>query len=297
MAEQSARVGGIEIAYETFGERDDPALLLVMGLGTQMLGWDEEFCGLLAGRGFFVVRFDNRDVGRSSSIDGGPPPNVGAALAGDTSSASYLLSDMADDAFGLLDVLKIDKTHLVGASMGGMIAQAMAIAHPERVLSLTSIMSTTGSSDVGQPKPEGVAALLRAPASDREGFAAGAVEAFRAIGSKGFAFDEEGLRARALRSYDRGFNPLGVARQLMAITASGDRTEALGTLKVPTQVIHGSIDALIGVSGGEATAEAIPGARLEIIEGMGHDLPRGAWPRIVDLIVGNTERAAAQACA
>jgi pimeloyl-ACP methyl ester carboxylesterase len=266
-----------------------------MGLGTQMLGWHEEFCEVLASRGFFVVRFDNRDVGRSTSIDGGPPPNIGAAFAGDTSSASYLLRDMAADAFGLLDFLGIERAHVVGASMGGMIAQTMAIEDPGRVLSLTSIMSTTGNREVGQAHPEGVAALLRAPASDREGFAEGAVAAFRAIGSKGFEFDEEGFRSRALRSYDRGYNPLGVARQLLAIVASGDRTEALGRVEVPTQVIHGDVDALIDVSGGRATAEAIPGARLEIIEGMGHDLPKPAWPRIIDAIVANTERAAAPA--
>ena len=184
---------------------------------------------------------------------------------------------------------------MVGASMGGMIAQTMAIQHPERVLSLTSIMSTTGNPEVGQPKPEGMAALLRPPASDREGFAKGAVAVFRAIGSKGFEFDEESVRTRALASYDRGHDPAGVARQLLAVIASGDRTAALGGVEVPTMVIHGSGDPLIDVSGGQATAAAIPGARLEVIEGMGHDLPREAWPRIVEMIVQNTERATARA--
>jgi pimeloyl-ACP methyl ester carboxylesterase len=295
MSERSARVGEIDVAYEVFGEESKPALLLIMGLGTQMLGWDEEFCEELAARGFFVIRFDNRDVGRSSWVDGGPPPDIGAAMAGDASSSSYLLSDMAADAFGLLDVLGIEQAHVVGASMGGMIAQTMAIEHPERVLTLTSIMSTTGNRDVGQPKPEGVAALLRAPAGNRESFAEGAVQAFRAIGSKGFEFDEDGLRERALRSYDRGYNPLGVARQLLAIIASGDRTAALRKLEMPALVIHGDVDALIDISGGRATAAAIPGARMEIIEGMGHDLPKPAWPRIIGAIVENTERAAARA--
>ena len=202
---------------------------------------------------------------------------------------------MAADSFGLLDHLDIAAAHLVGASMGGMIAQTMAIEHPERVLSLTSIMSTTGNREVGQAHPEGMAALMRAPASDRESFADGAVEAFRAIGSKGFEFDEEGLRSRALASYDRGYNPLGVARQILAVVASGDRTGALGGVDVPTLVIHGDVDALIDVSGGRATAAAIPNARLDVIEGMGHDLPRQAWPRIVDEIVANTQRAAAPA--
>jgi pimeloyl-ACP methyl ester carboxylesterase len=291
MSEQTARVGDIELAYESFGSPEDPALLLVMGLGTQMLGWHEEFCELLAERGFFVVRFDNRDVGRSTWIEDGPRPDLGAALAGDASSAGYLLRDMAADGFGLLDALGIERAHVVGASMGGMIAQTMAIDNPERVLSLTSIMSTTGERSVGQPSPEGTAALLRAPSGGREEFAQGAVDTFSAIGSKGFPIDEETLRERALQSYDRGYNPLGISRQLLAIIASGDRTEALRKLDVPALVIHGDVDALVNISGGRATAEAIPGARLEVIEGMGHDLPRAAWPRIVDAIAENAERA------
>jgi pimeloyl-ACP methyl ester carboxylesterase len=291
VTEQSAHIGQVDIAYETFGDTGDPAVLMVMGLGTQMLGWAEDLCRMIAERGFFLVRFDNRDIGRSSWIEDAPVPDVGAAIAGDFSSAGYDLSDMAADAVGLLDHLGIVKVHIVGASMGGMIAQTIAIEHPERVLSLTSIMSTTGDRAVGEPSPNGMAALMRTPPGDREGYAESAVEAFRLIGSKGYEMDEKFVRSRALASYDRGHNPLGVARQLLAIGASGDRTESLRELDVPTVVIHGRDDPLIGMSGGEATAAAIPGARLELIDGMGHDLPRELWPRIADLIAENAAQA------
>lgn len=289
--ESTARVNGVELAYEEFGDSSSETILLIMGLGVQMLGWDEEFCRMLAGRGYRVVRFDNRDVGRSTKIEGGPRPDVMAAVAGDGSSASYLLSDMADDCVGLLDALGVETAHLVGASQGGMIAQAVAIRHPERVLSLTSIMSTTGDVAVGQPHPEALPALLTRPPADREGFIDFVVGAWKVIGSPGFEVDEEALRARAGASYDRGIFPEGTARQLVAIIASGDRTEDLRRLDVPATVIHGTNDILVDVSGGKATAAAIPGARLELIEGMGHDLPRAVWPRLVDLIVETARRA------
>jgi pimeloyl-ACP methyl ester carboxylesterase len=293
MSELTADLGEVEIVYETFGDATEPTILLIMGLGVQMLGWDERFCRMLAERGFQVVRFDNRDVGRSTKIAGGPRPNVMAAAAGDFSTASYRLSDMAGDAVGLLDRLGVERAHLVGASLGGMIAQTVAIEHSERVLSLTSMMSTTGDRSVGWPHPAGLEALLRTPPpTDREGFGESAVLGFRQIGSPGFTPDEESVRARALASFDRGYEPLGVARQLVAVGASGDRTAALGKLDVPALVIHGADDVLIDRSGGEATAKAIPGARLEMFEGMGHDLPRDLWPRFIDLIVENTARAA-----
>src|SRR5215217_6448282 len=292
--ELTARVNGIEVAYETFGDPADETVLLIMGLGVQMLGWDEEFCRLLAGRGYRVVRFDNRDVGHSTKIEGGPRPDVMAAVAGDGSSASYLLDDMADDCVALVDELGADAAHLVGASQGGMIAQTMAIRHPERVLSLTSIMSTTGNRAVGQPHPEAIPALLTRPPADRAGFVDFVVGAWKVIGSQGFDVDEEALRARAGASYDRGIFPDGTGRQLLAILASGDRTEGPRGLDVPATVIHGTDDILIDVSGGRATAAAIPGARLELIEGMGHDMPRPVWPRLVDLIVENAERAGAR---
>jgi pimeloyl-ACP methyl ester carboxylesterase len=290
-----APANGIEVAYETFGDPADPTVLLIMGLGVQMLGWDEEFCRLVAGRGFHVVRFDNRDVGRSTQVLGGPPPDILAAAGGDTSSASYTLGDMADDSAGLLDQLGVDSAHVVGASQGGMIAQTLAIGRPERVLSLVSIMSTTGDPAVGQPHPEALPALMTRPPADREGFAGFVVGVWKVIGSPGFAPDDEAMRARAAASYDRGIHPDGTARQLVAILASGDRTEALRQLDVPTEVIHGTDDLLIDVSGGKATAAAIPGARLELIPGMGHDLPRELWPRFVDLIAENAARAVPQA--
>ena len=289
--ELTAQANGIELAYEEFGDRADPTVLLIMGLGVQMLGWNQEFCELLAGRGFRVVRFDNRDVGRSTKIEGGRRPDLMAAAMGDASSASYTLDEMADDCAGLLDHLGVEAAHLVGASQGGMIAQTLAITHPERVLSLVSIMSSTGDRAVGQPHPEALPTLLNRAPADREGYAESAVQVFRVIGSPGFEAAEDGLRELARASFDRGYHPEGTARQLLAVLASGDRTEALGGLDVPTVVIHGTDDPLIDVSGGKATTAAIPGARLELIEGMGHDLPRELWPRFVNLIIENAARA------
>lgn len=288
-----ARANGIEIEYETFGDPSAPALLLIMGLGAQLVTWPEELCHLLAGRGLRVIRFDNRDSGLSTKLDHAPPPDVLAAVAGDTSSASYTLDDMADDAAGLLDALGIDAAHLVGASMGGMIAQAFAIRHPHRTLSLCSMMSTTGHPCVGQPTPEAFALLSRPPALTRDEVVGASVASARVIGSSRFAIDEEVVRARAARAYDRAFHPAGVARQLCAIIASGDRTEALGRVTAPTLVVHGTADTLVTPSGGEATAEAVPGAVLLMIEGMGHDLPEETWPEIIEAIVANTVRVAA----
>jgi pimeloyl-ACP methyl ester carboxylesterase len=289
--ELTAPANGIEVVYEAFGDPADPTALLIMGLGVQMLGWDAEFCALLAGRGFHVVRFDNRDVGRSTKIEGGPRPDLMAAAMGDASSASYTLDEMADDCAGLLEHIEVERAHVVGASQGGMIAQVLAIRHPRRVLSLGSIMSTTGDPAVGQPHPEALPALLARPPAGPEEYAEFAVGAFRIIGSPGFQADEEKLRERARASFERGYYPDGTARQLLAILASGDRTEALRRRDVPTVVIHGTDDILIDVSGGKATAAAIPGARLELIDGMGHDLPRELWPRFVDLISENADRA------
>jgi pimeloyl-ACP methyl ester carboxylesterase len=289
--ELTAPANGIEIVYQSFGDPADPTMLLIMGLATQMLGWDEGLCELLAARGFRVVRFDNRDVGRSTKIEGGPRANVLAAAAGDVSSASYTLSDMAADSAGLLDHLGVEAAHVVGASQGGMIGQTLAIERPERVLSLASIMSTTGDPTVGQPHPEALPALLTPAPADREGFIEFVVRTWAVIGSPGFDREDDALRKLAGASYDRGIHSAGTARQLLAILASGDRTAALRTLSLPTVVIHGTDDPLIDVSGGKATAAAIPGAELVLIEGMGHDLPVELWPRLVDLIVANAERA------
>jgi pimeloyl-ACP methyl ester carboxylesterase len=287
---QRAQVGNIELAYETFGDRDDPPVLLIMGLATQMIGWPDEFCSGLVERGLFVVRFDNRDIGLSTHLDDRGAPDI-LSLLGGTGSAPYPLADLADDSVGLLDALHLDSAHVVGASMGGMIAQLVAIRHPERVRSLTSIMSTTGDPAVGAPAEAAMGVLLAPPAPDREAAIQRAVDTYRVIGSPGFEFDEQALRDRAALSYDRRYNPAGVARQLAAILTAPDRTADLGALDVPTLVVHGAADALVNVSGGRATAAAVPGAELLVLEGMGHDLPRALWPEITDRITALVERA------
>jgi pimeloyl-ACP methyl ester carboxylesterase len=290
-----ARANGIDIEYEEFGSPSGRPLLLIMGLGGQMILWREDFCAQLAARGHRVIRFDNRDVGKSARFDHLGVPDVTlavtAALSRQPVSAPYLLRDMAADAAGLLAALHIDSAHVVGASMGGMIAQTMAIEHPARLRSLTSIMSTTGNPGLPPPKAEALGALLAPPPTNREESIARAVWIFRTIGSPGFPFDEAEVRQLAARSYDRGFNPGGVVRQLAAILASGSRKEALRAVRVPTLVIHGKDDPLVSVQAGDETAAAVPGAQLLIIDGMGHDLPRPVWPRIIDAISALAERA------
>ncbi len=290
-----AHANGIDIEYEVFGKPDDKPLLLIMGLGAQMILWDEQFCEQLAARGHRVIRFDNRDVGLSTKCDDGGVPDVMAAVTASMTrqpvTAPYKLSDMAADAAGLLGALGIDKAHIVGASMGGMIAQTVAIEHPERVLTLTSIMSTTGNPDLPPARPEAMGALLTPPPADRDGNIARSVEVFRTIGSPGFPFEEERIRDRAARSYDRCYHPAGVMRQMVAILASGSRKEALRQVRVPALVIHGVDDPLVPLAGGIDTAEAIPGASLLQIEGMGHDMPRPLWPRLIEAISELTARA------
>lgn len=284
---------GIELAYQEMGDPDGEPLLLVMGLATQMIAWDEGFCSLLAERGFRVVRFDNRDIGRSTKLSSAGPPSRIDMMTGRRASAAYLLRDMAADTMGLMDHLGIESAHLVGASMGGMIVQTAAIEHPERVRSMTSIMSNTGSRLNGFPSLKAFGVLLSAPPQGREQVVARAVRTFRVIGSPGFPFDEEYIRDLAGRSYDRGHDAAGVMRQLHAVSASGDRTRALRGVAAPTLVIHGRRDPLIKPAGGRATARAIPGARLKLIDGMGHDLPRQLWPTIADEIAANAARAGA----
>jgi pimeloyl-ACP methyl ester carboxylesterase len=287
------QANGIQLSYETLGDPGDPALLLVMGLGAQLIDWPQEFCELLAGRGFFVIRFDNRDAGLSTSRPEWGLPDVRAILAGDRATVPYLLADLAADTAGLLDALGVRRAHVVGASMGGMIAQQVAIDHPERVASLCSIMSTPGERSVGRSTPEAAAVLGAAPAPDRATAVATAVAAARIVGSPGYPAPQEELQRRAEAKYDRGYNPLGTLRQYAAIIASPDRTAALHEVTVPTVVIHGADDPLISVTGGRATAAAVPGAELIVLEGMGHDLPRVLWPRIVEAIAANSERTAA----
>jgi pimeloyl-ACP methyl ester carboxylesterase len=288
--------GDVELCYETFGDPSDPAVVLVMGLATQMVGWHEDFCEAFAERGYHVIRFDNRDIGRSQKMTG-PVPTIRQLVLRDKRAARYTLEDMALDGFALLDHLGIERAHVVGVSMGGMIAQTMAARHPERVLSLVSWMSNTGARWSGQPWPTLYPAMLRKPPRDRGGYIQHGIDLFHKIGSPGFPRDDEQLREIAARSYDRGLNPAGSTRQLAAIIASGDRTPLLRTITVPTVVIHGTKDRLVPVSGGRATAKAIPGARLVLIVGMGHDLPRGAWTRMLDAIEENAARAGEPATA
>ncbi len=289
--ELQAAVGELRLCYETFGSPDGEPLLLVMGLSSQMLLWDDDFCELLADRGFWVVRFDNRDVGRSTVLHDAPVPRQWQLLVRDTRAAAYSLNEMAADAVGLLDHLGIDGAHIVGASMGGMIAQLMAIDHPDRVRSLVSIMSTTGNSRVGRPHPRIALRLIRRVARDRAGYIEDHLETYRLIGSQAYAFEEDRKRERAGRCFDRGIHPAGSARQLAAIVTARDRTARLRQLDVPTTVIHGDADPLVHLSGGRATAAAIPDARLLILPGMGHDLPRELWAQIIDAIAANAARA------
>ena len=287
----NVRANGIDIEYDECGNPNDPALLLIMGFTAQMTAWDEEFCRLLAGEGFRVIRFDNRDCGLTTKIEGGPDPDITAAIGGDASSAAYSLDDMADDAAGLLDALGVAKAHIVGASMGGMIAQLVALRHPDKALSLCSIMSSTGDRTVGEPTPEAMSALLQPIPQSRDEAIERGVSVNGIIGSPGYPTPEAKLRERSGRAYDRQFYPAGNARQLVAIMAQEDRTEALGGVDVPALVIHGAADPLVQPSGGEATAKAIPGAELLTIEGMGHDLPEQVWPLVVEAIVGNARKA------
>jgi pimeloyl-ACP methyl ester carboxylesterase len=289
--ERLAPANGIELAYQEMGDPDGEPLLLIMGLATQMIAWDEDFCALLAERGYRVVRFDNRDIGRSTKLEAAGMPSRIDTLVGRRASAAYLLPDMARDTVALMDHLGIDSAHLVGASMGGMIGQATAIEHPQRVRSLTSMMSTTGQRWTGMPSFKAFGAVLAKAPHGRAEIQERVVKTFRLIGSPGYPFEEERIRQIAGRSFDRGHDPAGVARQMHAILASGDRTAALNQLRLPALVIHGRQDQLIRPSGGRATARAIPGARLKLIDGMGHDLPPALWPEFVEEIAANAARA------
>ena len=284
MTVSTVPANGITIAYETFGSPDASPLVLVMGLGVQMIAWHDDFCRELSGRGFFVVRFDNRDAGLSTHMSDAPEPDVMAAVTtGDLSTATYRLEDMADDTVGLMTSLGIDKAHLVGASMGGMIVQCAAIGHPERVQSLTSIMSTPSPQD-GEPTEDALAALFSAAPSTRDEAVEQAVSTFKIIGSPGFDPDEQWLRETAAVSYDRDSDPSGVGRQFLAIIASGDRKDALSRLTIPALVDHGDSDPLVTPDGGRATARALHGSKLLMLPGMGHDLPRPVWGEIIDAI-------------
>lgn len=290
----NVEANGIRIEYETSGDPSASPLLLIMGLGGQLVEWHEDFCRGLAEKGHYVIRFDNRDTGLSQRFEEMGMPNIGqaveASLKGETITPPYTLEDMAGDAVGLLDVLGIDRAHICGMSMGGMIAQTIAIRHPLRVRSLISIYSSTGNPELPQPEPKALEVLLEAPPSERQAYIDYLVRTFRVIAGSGFAFDEAYHRRLAGKLFDRAFYPQGVGRQLMAAMAQQNRRPALASVTVPTLVIHGSDDPLVPVECGRDTADAIPGAELLIIEGMGHELPPGnGWPQILDAIVKHTK--------
>jgi pimeloyl-ACP methyl ester carboxylesterase len=279
---------GIQIEYDTFGDRSSPALLLIAGNGAQLYFWDVEFCELLVKKGYYVIRFDNRDSGLSTKFDEAGIPDFPAAITalmeGKPVQSAYSLDDMADDAVGLLNALGIEKAHICGASMGGMIAQVIAYRHPKHVLSLTSIMSTTGNPGLPQAKPETITAVLAPAPEERGAYVEHNMNIWRRIWSPGFPFEEKRARTFIEKSYDRSYYPQGMIRQNIALIANGDRRPSLSAIQVPTLVIHGADDPLIPVEGGKDTALAIPGARLFIINGMGHDMPKGVWAEIIDAI-------------
>lgn len=289
-----ATVGEIELEYESFGDPAQGPIVLIMGLGAQMIAWEDEFCQALADRGRFVVRFDNRDAGLSTRLHGAKAPPLGtvalrAAQGLETAEVPYQLRHMAADVVGLLDTLGLSAAHLVGASMGGMIAQELAIRWPERVRTLTSIMSSTSEPGLPPPRPQAAATLVTPLPTQREAYVDAAVELLAALAGAGYPLERERARARVARAYDRG-GPYaaGFLRQFTAILASGSRREALAGVRAPTLVIHGDDDPLIPVEAGQATARAVPGARLLLIPGMGHDLPSGAWPQLLDALAAHT---------
>ncbi|MFW9987312.1 MAG: alpha/beta fold hydrolase [Candidatus Odinarchaeota archaeon] len=289
------KVNDVELEYDTFGDPSSRPLLLIMGLGAQMIAWDEKFCQKLVEQDFFVIRFDNRDVGLSTKFEEAGLPNLKEAFkkreAGELIPSPYKIEDMADDAVGLLSALNIDKAHICGASMGGMIAQIIAYKHPSRVLSLTSIMSSTGNPDLPQAKPEAMNVLFKPLPDEREAYIKASLENRRIIHGTGLPFDEEKACRLVAASYDRSYYRPGFIRQLVAIWASGNRKDALKTITAPTLVIHGEGDPLVPVEGGKDTAEAIPGAELLLIDGMGHSLPIQVWSIIFDAISKNAAKA------
>jgi pimeloyl-ACP methyl ester carboxylesterase len=282
---------GVELCYQTFGDPDDEPMLLVMGLATQMTFWDAAFCAMLARRGYYVIRFDNRDVGRSSRGKGRVTRRMLVrAFAGARARAPYSMHDLAADAFGLLDHLGIASAHVVGVSMGGMIAQTMTLDEPARVRSLASIMSTTGKRSVGWQHPRLLPAMLRPIKPGREAYAESSVAMWQMIGSPGFPHDDERIREAARVAFDRGVSASGALRQMMAILTQPNRSAALRGVRVPTLVVHGLADRMVHASGGRATAAAIPDAELLLVDGMGHDLPPDLYQTLVDAIVRTASR-------
>jgi pimeloyl-ACP methyl ester carboxylesterase len=285
--------GPVEIFYETFGDARDPTLVLLNGLGSQCINYRTEWCQRFAAKGFHVVRMDNRDVGLSTHFSDVAPdvPGVFDAVSnGRAVDVPYTLSDMAADVVAVFDTLGVERAHVMGLSMGGMIVQTLAIEHPERLRSMTSVMSTTGEPDVGQSTPEAQGRLMGPPATDRASAVANHLEGLRIWGSPG-KVDEEAQARFAGEAFDRAFDPPGVARQLMGVAASGQRADGLRGVTVPTLVMHGSADTLIDPSGGRRTAELVPGARFVLLEGMGHDYPQAYWDEWVELVTSHAARA------
>ncbi|MCC5952455.1 MAG: alpha/beta hydrolase [Acidimicrobiia bacterium] len=287
---------GVDLCFESFGDPGDPTLLMVMGLGAQMIGWPEEFIAGFVDRGFRVIRFDNRDVGLSSKFDDDSDPVelLLSLMSGDQRVAPpYQLEDMAADAVGLLDALDVSQAHVLGASMGGMIAQCLAIHHRDRVTSLTSIMSTTGDPEVGQPEPSVLGELLTPAPTERDAFIEYSVRQAHVIGSPDLV-DEAMVRVRAARLWDRGVHPQGVVRQLLAIIGSPPRSDGLRSIELPALVVHGDADPLVTPSGGQRTHECLADSELLVIPGMGHDLPAAHWPQIIESVTGLAARTASR---
>ena len=293
MSAAFAPSNGIRLCYETFGDRANPPLVLIMGLAAQMIIWDDEFCALLAARGFWVVRFDNRDIGMSTRFPNARTPRFAEMMLAQITRIKfrvpYTLRDMAADTVGLMDALGIRSAHVVGASMGGAIAQELALLYPARVRSLTSIMAPTGDPRLPAATPRALARLGKKVPLDREVYVREYVATWRVLAGEHFPFSAERTARQGAASYDRGINPAGVARQMLAIIASGNRKKALRGITTPTLVIHGTADPLVPDAHGRATAAAVPGARLLLIEGMGHSFPREVWPRIIDAIAAHAQ--------
>ena len=289
----SLRANGVELVHQTFGTRAHPPLLLIMGLGAQMTGWDDAFCHRLAACGYFVIRFDNRDVGRSTWLTTAPVPNrfalIAGALRGRRVRVPYTLRDMADDVIGLLDGLGVARAHVVGASLGSAIGQELAIHHPSRLLSFTSIMGMTGNPRVLRPRPEALSVLFPRTVTTEAAYIAVCRQAWRVLRAGSFPDDEARDTHRARLAWMRGYNPAGKSRQFAAFVASGNRTAALRTLTVPTLVLHGAVDPLVPVEAGIETAAAIPGARMRVVERMGHAMPIPMWDELIDAIVQHAD--------
>jgi pimeloyl-ACP methyl ester carboxylesterase len=292
-----APTNGLRLCYETFGDRSNPPMILIMGLAAQMIVWDDQFCALLAARGFWVIRFDNRDIGESTRFPNARTPRLAELMLAQATGlrfrTPYTLRDMAADTVGLLDALGVRRAHVVGASMGGAIAQEIAIAYPERVRSLTAIMASSGDPKLPGPQPKALARLAKKVPLDRAGYVREYVTTWSVLAADHFPFDAERTARQGAAGYDRGINPPGVARQMLAIIASGNRKRALRDVRVPTLVIHGTADPLIPVAAGHDLAAAIPGAQLLLVQGMGHSFPREVWPSIIDAIARHAAQAEA----